>query len=208
MSSDISSLWPPQSSASTSTPTVAIGPDPFKPSLAAQSHPSVSLLSQDSLQQRLQALLEGASNYWTYAIFWQSSYDYSGSASLGWGDGYYKGEEDKGKAKLKASLSTVAEQEYRRRVLRELNSLITGSTVTSDGAVDEEVTDTEWFFLVSMTQSFVNGSGLPGQAFFKLKSGLGRRVGQVIGFDVRESEARTGFRFANYDLYTVGGWGC
>ncbi|KAL4334967.1 hypothetical protein GQ457_07G011530 [Hibiscus cannabinus] len=166
MSSDISSLWPPQSSASTSTPTVAIGSDPLKSSLAAQSHPSVSLLSQDSLQQRLQALLEGASNYWTYAIFWQSSYDYSGSASLGWGDGYYKGEEDKGKAKLKASLSTAAEQEYRRRVLRELNSLITGSTVTSDGAVEEEVTDTEWFFLVSMTQSFVNGSGLPGQALF------------------------------------------
>ncbi|GMI63906.1 JASMONATE INSENSITIVE 1 [Hibiscus trionum] len=170
MSSDISSLWP-QSSASTSAPApapaVAVGPDPFKSSLAAQSHPSVSALNQDSLQQRLQALLEGVSNCWTYAIFWQSSYDYSGSAALGWGDGYYKGEEDKGKAKLKASLSTAVEQEYRKRVLRELNSLISGSTVTSsDGAVDEEVTETEWFFLVSMTQSFVNGSDLPGQAVF------------------------------------------
>ncbi|GMJ16069.1 JASMONATE INSENSITIVE 1 [Hibiscus trionum] len=164
MSSDISSLWPPmpQSSASTSTPAAAVGPDPSRSSLAAQSHP----LNQDTLQQRLQALLEGARNCWTYAIFWQSSYDYSGTAALGWGDGYYKGEEDKGKTKLKASLSTVEEQEHRKRVLRELNSLISGSTATTDDAVDEEVTDTEWFFLVSMTQSFASGSGLPGQAFF------------------------------------------
>uniref|UniRef100_A0A6V7QYP2 Transcription factor n=1 Tax=Ananas comosus var. bracteatus TaxID=296719 RepID=A0A6V7QYP2_ANACO len=35
-----------------------------------------------------------------------------------------------------------------------------------DDVVEEEVTDTEWFFLVSMTQSFVNGAGLPGQALF------------------------------------------
>ena len=40
------------------------------------------------------------------------------------------------------------------------------ATSATDDAIDEEVTDTEWFFLVSMTQSFVNGGGLPGQAFF------------------------------------------
>jgi transcription factor MYC2 len=32
----------------------------------------------------------------------------------------------------------------------------------TDEAVDEEVTDTEWFFLVSMTQSFLNAGGLAG----------------------------------------------
>jgi hypothetical protein len=37
--------------------------------------------------------------------------------------------------------------------------------VTGD-AMDEEVIDTEWFFLVLMTQSFVNGGGLAGQSFF------------------------------------------
>jgi len=36
----------------------------------------------------------------------------------------------------------------------------------TEEAVDEEVTDTEWFLLVSMTQSFVNVGGLAGQAFF------------------------------------------
>lgn len=48
--------------------------------------------------------------------------------------------------------------------MRELNSLIAGGG--SEDAVEEEVTDTEWFFLVSMTQNFVNGSGLPGQSMF------------------------------------------
>ncbi|XWS38750.1 hypothetical protein CRYUN_Cryun19dG0157200 [Craigia yunnanensis] len=168
MTSDLSALWQPQqSSASTSAPAAAAaGPDLSKSSLA-QSQPSASLLlNQETLQQRLQALIEGARECWTYAIFWQSSDDYSGTTVLGWGDGYYKGEEDKGKGKLKASSSTVAEQEYRKKVLRELNSLISGSTATTDDAVDEEVTNTEWFFLVSMTQSFINGDGLPGQALF------------------------------------------
>ncbi|GLT34732.1 hypothetical protein SLA2020_092310 [Shorea laevis] len=161
MTSDLTGLWPPsQSSASTSTPVT----DPAK--ALQQSQPQVSLFNQETLQQRLQALIEGARENWTYAIFWQSSYDYSEGTVLGWGDGYYKGEEDKGKGKLK-TLSSAAEQEHRKKVLRELNSLISGSSPTTDDAVDEEVTDTEWFFLVSMTQSFVNGNGLPGQAFLE-----------------------------------------
>ncbi|PPD79354.1 hypothetical protein GOBAR_DD23710 [Gossypium barbadense] len=172
MSSDLSSLWPPPlSSASTSTPAASAaggggGGHDLSVSFLAQPQPSVSLLNQETLQQRLQALIEGARDCWTYAIFWQSSYDYSGATVLGWGDGYYKGEEDKGKGESKACSSSVAEQEHRKKVLRELNSLISGSTATADDAVDEEVTDTEWFFLVSMTQSFVTGSGLPGQALY------------------------------------------
>ncbi|XP_030946814.1 transcription factor MYC2-like [Quercus lobata] len=173
MSSDLSSFWPPppsqqpqlhhqlSSAASTSAPTPA--------PIVSQSQPSVALFNQETLQQRLQALIEGARESWTYAIFWQSSYDYPSSASvLGWGDGYYKGEDDKSKSKAKnKASSSAAEQEHRKKVLRELNSLISGSAApVTDDAVDEEVTDTEWFFLVSMTQSFVNGGGLPGQAFF------------------------------------------
>ncbi|XP_057478945.1 transcription factor MYC2-like [Actinidia eriantha] len=150
MTSDLTSLWPPPppSSASTAAPP-----------------PPPQAFNQDTLQQRLQTLIEGARESWTYAIFWQSSVvDFSGGSMLGWGDGYYKGEEDKGKRKT-ASASAV-EQEHRKKVLRELNSLISGGGASTDDAVEEEVTDTEWFFLVSMTQSFVNGSGLPGQALF------------------------------------------
>ncbi|CAH2034995.1 unnamed protein product [Thlaspi arvense] len=152
-SSDMSALWPPATTtATTSTPAPAIDiPAGF---------------SQETLQQRLQALIEGTHEGWTYAIFWQPSYDFSGASVLGWADGYYKGEEDTGKSKQRSSpppFSTPADQEYRKKVLRELNSLISGAP--ADDAVDEEVTDTEWFFLVSMTQSFACGSGLAGRAF-------------------------------------------
>ncbi|KAM1610951.1 hypothetical protein ACFXTN_021305 [Malus domestica] len=185
-SSDLTSFWAappaqptlqpahapvqPQSSASTS--------DYPKPPVAAQFQPSVTPFNQETLMQRLQALIDGARESWTYAIFWQSSYDYSGAAVLGWGEGFYKDERDKVKAKAKTTTS-AAEQEYRKKVLRDLNSLISGAdTSADDDAVDQEVTDTEWFFLVSMTQSFVNGGGLPGQAFFhSTRSGLLDRTG-------------------------------
>ncbi|KAK9144527.1 hypothetical protein Sjap_004430 [Stephania japonica] len=136
-----------------------------------QAHDSHHLpfLNQETLQHRLQSLIEGARETWTYAIFWQYSQDMSGVSLLGWGDGYYKGNiesvESIGTKKM-SNISNVAEQEHRKKVLRELNSLISGGALTTDDSIDEEVTDTEWFFLVSMTQSFVNGSGLPGQAFF------------------------------------------
>ncbi|XP_052210114.1 transcription factor MYC2-like [Diospyros lotus] len=159
MASDLPSFWPPPSSS-----TTAAAAEPSK-AIHHQSLPPqpVAVFNQESLQQQLQALIEGARESWTYAIFWQSSVDHAGGSILGWGDGYYKGEEDKAKRKMTTSPS---EQEHRKKVLRELNSLISDSSPSADDTVDEEVTDTEWFFLVSMTQSFPNGGGLPGQAFF------------------------------------------
>ena len=153
--------------------------------------PSLSQFNEDTLQQRLQALIESAGEKWTYAIFWQISHDFESPAGdnavvLGWGDGYYKGEEDKEKKK-KSSNSNPAEQEHRKRVIRELNSLISGGggggggVGVSDESNDEEVTDTEWFFLVSMTQSFANGVGLPGESFLNSRviwlSGSGALTG-------------------------------
>ncbi|KAL3497797.1 hypothetical protein ACH5RR_040529 [Cinchona calisaya] len=165
-SADPASLWPPPLSSSSTVNQNGIR---FDIGMGTQSGlpSSVSYFNQETLQQRLQTLIDGAREYWTYAIFWQSSVvDYGGPSVLGWGDGYYKGEEDKGKRKNPRSSSSVAEQEHRKKVLRQLNSLIAGPQGSSDDAVDEEVTDTEWFFLISMTQSFVNGTGLPGQALY------------------------------------------
>ncbi|KAJ4951463.1 hypothetical protein NE237_028295 [Protea cynaroides] len=149
--------WASSASASTI-------PNVTEPSKTLAQPQTSLLLNQETLQQRLLTLIESARECWTYAIFWQSSIDISGNSLLGWGDGYYKGEEDKMKRKM--TPTSAAEQEHRKKVLRELNSLISGMPASTDDAIDEEVTDSEWFFLVSMTQSFVNGVGLPGQAFF------------------------------------------
>uniref|UniRef100_A0ACD5THU8 Uncharacterized protein n=1 Tax=Avena sativa TaxID=4498 RepID=A0ACD5THU8_AVESA len=131
--------------------------------------PQQPAFNHDTLQQRLQDIIEGSRETWTYAIFWQSSTDAATGASLlGWGDGYYKGCEEADKRRQPAS---AADQEHRKRVLRELNALIAGAGAAApDEVVDEEVTDTEWFFLVSMTQSFPNGMGLPGQTLYSGQS--------------------------------------
>ncbi|KAJ8568249.1 hypothetical protein K7X08_020971 [Anisodus acutangulus] len=183
------SVFPAFSSSACASTVTAEGVDPSK---------SMPFFNQETLQQRLQALIDGARETWTYAIFWQSSaVDFSSPSVLGWGDGYYKGEEDKGKRKLPvSSLAYIAEQEHRKKVLQELNSLISGTQTGTDETVDEEVTDTEWFFLISMTQSFVNGSGLPGQAMYssspiwvagaeKLAASYCERVRQAQGFGLQ-----------------------
>lgn len=135
--------------------------------------------NQDTLQQRLLALVEGAAECWTYAIFWQLSSDASGGPELVWGDGYYKGpremtEEERETKKAASVAATAADQELRKKVLRDLHALInpnaTGEADPAefpgdDATVDGEVTDAEWFYLVSMMKSFGNGLGVPGQAF-------------------------------------------
>ncbi|KAJ4959747.1 hypothetical protein NE237_019657 [Protea cynaroides] len=153
--------WASSSSASASN-TINTA-DPSKTITQPQSS---MLLSQETLQQRLQTLIKGARESWTYANFWQFSTDISGTSMLGWGDGYYKGEE----VKIKRKITSAVEQEHRKKVLRELNSLISGAPASADDAINEKVTDTEWFFLVSMTQSFVDGGGLSSQAFFNSMS--------------------------------------
>ncbi|EPS71023.1 hypothetical protein M569_03732, partial [Genlisea aurea] len=132
-----------------------------------------AVFSQENLQQRLIALIEGAGESFTYAIFWQDSATGFGVPSfLSWGDGYYKGEENRGNRK---TTSSPSEQEHRKKVLRELNSLVSGTPAHSslDEFVEEDVTDTEWFFLISMTHIFESGSGIPGQALYTSTPALG-----------------------------------
>ncbi|GER31482.1 transcription factor MYC2 [Striga asiatica] len=123
--SNLASLWPSSSA----------GGDHH------QTQPT--FFSQETLQRHLLTLIEGARESWTYAIFWQSSViDYGGPALLGWGDGYYKGEENRfGRRRV----SSPSEQEHKKQVLRELSSLVSGAqpAAGSDYSVDEEVTDTE-----------------------------------------------------------------
>ncbi|KAK4792058.1 hypothetical protein SAY86_022493 [Trapa natans] len=162
--SDHFSPWPPPlppqssaSSAATATPALT-HPISFNP---------------DVLQQRLQALVEGTRDGWNYAIFWQCAYGFSATATaapvLGWGDGYYKDRTDGNPSESGNIVTSAADQEHRKRILRELNSLISGPAATGDAA-NGEVTDAEWFFLDSMMRSSVNSSELPAQAFLKSKT--------------------------------------
>ncbi|CAF2041740.1 transcription factor bHLH28-like [Brassica napus] len=144
MSSPSSGFWPPQSPANPS-------PD-------------------SALQKRLQAVLNGTHEAWTYAIFWTPSYyDYSGESVLKWGDGIYKGEEADNTRRRRRRM-TVAEREHWSIILPELSSMISDENVSViEGEDDVEVSDTEWFYMVSMTVSFGSETGLPGKAFATYK---------------------------------------
>ena len=119
-------------------------------------HQSQFLPDLATLQRRLQMIFEGARERWVYAIYWR----YSPTDSLFcWGNGYYH---DNSKVQKTTS---PTEQAQRKSVLRLLRFLTSGPSATHNYC-DQDVTDPEWLFLLSPSHTFVNGSGVLGQAFF------------------------------------------
>eukprot|EP00249_Psilotum_nudum_P022612 c28582_g1_i2 orf=1011-3431(-) len=117
---------------------------------------------EDSLQMRLQSVVENGLLRWTYAIFWQLAYSINGEPVLGWGDGYFNPKEGEHDLAEQVAVSE-AEKQLRRRILKELQALIKQSA--DDSMASAGLSDTEWFFLVSMMYSFQIGVGTPGRAF-------------------------------------------
>lgn len=76
---------------------------------------------------------------------------------LGWGDGYFKGpkESEINEMKHMDQEGREEDQQLRRKVLRELQALVSNS----EDDISDVVTDTEWFYLVSMSHSFPHGVG-------------------------------------------------
>ncbi|CAN6380793.1 unnamed protein product [Urochloa humidicola] len=145
--------------------------------------------NRDTLQRQLQAITEGSTEAWCYAIFWQYSVDaVTGSSLLGWGEGYYQGCKEDELCKLwphyTYTPAVKAEQEHRQRVVRELNSLINGNNA-SPAHEDVEVSDTEWSSLISMMQSFQGGSGVPGHEQEHRKRIFSKLSSLLSGYAVR-----------------------
>jgi hypothetical protein len=80
---------------------------------------------------------------------------------LVWGDGYFKGrEEDLLENEQSQRGCREEDQQLRRKILGELQALVGSSeddAAASSGL--DYVTDTEWFYLVSMSYSFAWGHG-------------------------------------------------
>ncbi|WOK94948.1 hypothetical protein Cni_G03653 [Canna indica] len=116
----------------------------------------------DNLQRCLRSVVEESRDNWTYAIFWKSTTAASGSgAVLSWGACYYRDcDEDKRKPS-----SSTAEQRHCTRAL-DIDALVSdGGDDREEVGLDEEISDAEWFCMVSMSQTFAPGVGLPGQVF-------------------------------------------
>ncbi|KAL4361178.1 hypothetical protein GQ457_04G031530 [Hibiscus cannabinus] len=105
---------------------------------------------------------------WSYAIFWSLSATQQGE--LQWGDGYYNGDIKTRKTvqalELKAADKIGLQRSEQLRQLYE--SLLEGETDQtkrpSAALSPEDLSDTEWYYLVCMSFVFDTGQGLPGKA--------------------------------------------
>ncbi|KAJ7972807.1 Basic helix-loop-helix transcription factor [Quillaja saponaria] len=122
------------------------------------------------LGSRLQTMLQAAvqSVQWTYSLFWQICPQ---SSILVWADGYYNGAI---KTRKTVQLMEVSEEEaslQRSQQLRELyDSLSTGEIdqpIRRPCAAlsPEDLTESEWFYLMCVSFSFPPAVGLPGKAY-------------------------------------------
>ncbi|XP_047954673.1 transcription factor MYC2-like [Salvia hispanica] len=124
-------------------------------SAAAASLSSSEPPSSGLLQKKLQHILQTQPDWWAYAILWQTTKDDSGRIVLTWADGHFQGTKEK-------SAPAGSLQPERKKVMRGIQALI------GDGAsdpLDGDVTDSEWFYVMSLAQSISLGDGVVGKAF-------------------------------------------
>ncbi|BBN01146.1 transcription factor MYC2 [Marchantia polymorpha subsp. ruderalis] len=120
-----------------------------------------------TLRGQLQAAVQSIK--WTYTAFWQQSKQ---KEVLVWGDGYYNGAIKTRKTVQAAELSQEELGMQRTRQLRDLYETLStagdGNQSTtrrpSAALTPEDLTETEWFYLLCMSCSFSPENGLPGKA--------------------------------------------
>ncbi|KAL1832852.1 hypothetical protein ACET3Z_002503 [Daucus carota] len=119
-------------------------------------------------QNMLQAAVQAVN--WTYSLFWQLCTEKQ--RVLVWGDGYYNGAIKTRKTVNSVEVSTEEASLERSQQLRELyDSLSTGDLNNPSrrpaALSPEDLTESEWFYLMCVSFSFPLGVGLPGKAYVK-----------------------------------------
>lgn len=111
------------------------------------------------LQKKLHHILQTQPDWWAYAILWHTSKDDSGRIILTWADGHFQGTKHKNPA-------SVAGNPERKKVMRGIHALIgDGAPDHPTTPLDGDVTDAEWFYVMSLAQSISLGDGVVGKAF-------------------------------------------
>jgi len=113
-----------------------------------------------TLQHHLQFILQSRPEWWVYAIFWRTSKDSDGRVVFSWGDGHFRGTKEAGVA------SKAEEQQPKRKAITKGFQALFDEDMDVDRLVlDGHVTDSEWFYTVSVTRSFALGDGVLGRAY-------------------------------------------
>ncbi|KAL5701767.1 hypothetical protein ACHQM5_027074 [Ranunculus cassubicifolius] len=117
------------------------------------------------LQEMLQSAVQ--SIQWTYSLFWQVCPQ---KGSLVWGDGYYNGAIKTRKTVQPMEVSTEEASLQRSQQLRELYESLSAEETNQPARrpcaalSPEDLTESEWFYLMSVSFAFPPGIGLPGKA--------------------------------------------
>ncbi|KAK9733531.1 hypothetical protein RND81_04G073400 [Saponaria officinalis] len=119
------------------------------------------------LQQILQSVVQAVQ--WTYSLFWQFCPQ---QGMLIWADGYYNGSIKTRKTVQPAMEVSTEEVSFQRsQQLRELYDSLSAGESSQAGRrptaalSPEDLTETEWFYLMCVSFSFPLGVGLPGRAY-------------------------------------------
>ncbi|XP_031402895.1 transcription factor BHLH42-like isoform X2 [Punica granatum] len=123
--------------------------------------------SSNCLQSTLQAAVQSVK--WTYSLFWQICPQ---QGILIWGDGYYNGPIKTRKTVQPMEVSAEEASLQRSQQLRELYDSLSACETNQPPArrpsaalSPEDLTETEWFYLMCVSFSFPPGVGLPGKAY-------------------------------------------
>ncbi|KAI9181491.1 hypothetical protein LWI28_015445 [Acer negundo] len=121
-----------------------------------------------TLQQRLQFIVQSQPDWWSYAIFWQTTNDDNGHIFLTWGDGHFQGNKDASpKLTTTTNNNIPALNLERKRVIKGIQQAFIGDQHDMGMSMldGSDVTDTEWFYVMSLPRSFNAGDGgIPGRA--------------------------------------------
>ncbi|XP_059299723.1 transcription factor BHLH42 isoform X1 [Lycium ferocissimum] len=130
----------------------------------------MAIIQTSSLQ--LQTMLQNSvqSVKWTYSLFWKFCPE---QGVLVWRDGYYNGPIKTRKTVQPMEVSAEEASLHRSQQLKELyESLSAGESNQparrpSAALSPEDLTESEWFYLMCVSFSFPPGIGLPGKAYTK-----------------------------------------
>ncbi|XP_047163012.1 basic helix-loop-helix protein A-like [Vigna umbellata] len=120
----------------------------------------------NSIQNMLRAAVQSVQ--WTYSLFWQLCPQ---QGILTWGDGYYNGAIKTRKTVQAMEVSTEEASLQRSEQLRELYESLSAGEANSQtrrpcaALSPEDLTESEWFYLLCVSFSFHPGVGLPGTAY-------------------------------------------
>ncbi|KAE8664918.1 Transcription factor MYC4 [Hibiscus syriacus] len=118
-----------------------------------------------TLQQRLQNVIERQPDWWAYAIFWQTSNDDQGRLFLSWGDGHFQGTKDTSPNFRPNSSDIRGLHNERRKVMKGIQALVGDNHDIDMSMIDgTDISDAEWFYMLSLTRSFSAGDGIPGKS--------------------------------------------